>query len=652
MKKKLIFMALLFVLTIAASSVHGSAKTYEDEGFQYRVSKKAAVVTDLIKDGDRIVVPSTLGGFPVKQIASYAFSNSKMSTVSLPASVEIIGAGAFRNCTKLKEITLPAKLVSIGYEGFYGCSVLTSVKFNENLKDILTGAFSNCISLKKIELPKNLQEIGTRAFEKCYKLETVKLNSKLSTIGKQAFYKAYSLKSIRIPAGVDEIRKEAFSKCEDLSGVTFAGQKTQLGNGLFYKCSSLKKVELPKKLTYIPEGLFENCVKLNKVTIPKNISIIKKRAFYGCQSLKSVKLNQKVYAIGDSAFAGSGLKKLKLNKKMQFIGNGAFRETKLGSLKLTSKVTFIGNRVFSDCKKLKTIYVPASVKGINPGAFNNCTSLRAIHVAAGNKNYSSADGVLYDKGKSKLIQYPLHKTNKLFRTPGSLKKIRSNAFAENKYLVELTTSADVIGSSAFYRMSRLKKVNILNGTTQIENGAFQCCYRLAELSLPDSVTYIGSLAFSESNIRRVKIPSRLKSLGADTFYGCDQIQAFEGGSSSYKVENGVLYNGSMTELIKYPARKRGTVFSVPKSVRTVRKEAFHRTNSLTKLEFSSGLKTLRYSAISDAKNLKSIVFDNCKLSYGSSGGVRDCDKLAVIVGPNRYVMQKMAEKAGATLITL
>ena len=61
MKKKLIFMALLFVLTIVASSVHGSAKTYEDKGFQYRINKKAAVVTGIVKDRDTIVVPSTLG---------------------------------------------------------------------------------------------------------------------------------------------------------------------------------------------------------------------------------------------------------------------------------------------------------------------------------------------------------------------------------------------------------------------------------------------------------------------------------------------------------------------------------------------------------------------------------------------------------------
>lgn len=652
MKKKLVFLALLFVMTVAMSSTHSFAKTYEEKGFKYFVRDKEAVITDTLNKGDTLVIPSTLGGFPVKHIYMYAFYNKKMSKVSLPSSIETIGSQAFYNCSNLKEITLPTNVKEIEYEAFYGCSSLASVKFNQKLTEISSMAFSNCISLRKVELPKEVRKIGREAFEKCYKLASVKLNSKLSTIGEQAFYKAYSLKSIRIPASVKEIGEEAFLRCEDLSSIKFAGQKTKLQKGVFNKCRSLKKIELPKKTSYISESLFKDCVKLNKVSIPQNVSIIKKSAFYGCKSLESVKLSKKVYAIGDSAFAESGLKKLKLNKNMQFIGNAAFRETKLGSLKLTSKVTFIGNRVFADCKKLKKIYVPAGVKGINPGAFNNCTSLRAIQVASGNKNYCSEDGVLYDKGKTKLIQYPLHKTNKSFRTPSSLKRIRSNAFARNKYLVEVTTAADTIGDSAFWNMKRLKEVTILNGTTKIKACAFQDCNRLTKLTLPDSITSIGAWAFSDTNIRRVKISSRLKDLDDTAFFKCDNIVAFEGGSSKYRVKNGVLYNGNMTVLIKYPAKKKGKFFRAPKSVKIVRGEAFHRVKSLTRLEFSSRLKSLRYTAIYEMKNLKSIVFHNSKLSYGSSYGISDCDKLAVIVGPNRYVMRRLAKEAGATLITL
>ena len=652
MRKKIICAAMLLLMTILLSSVHGSAKTYEENGFQYRVSKQAAVIPGAEKVKDTLVIPETLGGFPVKQIDSYAFQGKKMSTVSLPASIESIGMVAFGDCDKLKEITIPEKVTTLDYATFRGCTSLATVKLSQNLEYIGSGAFSNCISLKKIDLPKSVKEIGAYSFERCYKLDSVKLNTKLTSIGERAFYKAYGLKSIQIPASVKTIYQEAFSKCEDLYNVKFVGKNLDFGKGIFYKCTSLKNVRLPKNIKSIPEEIFMKCEKLSNVTIPKNVSIIKKRAFYGCQSLKSVKLNKKIYAIGDSAFAGSGLKKMNLNKKMQFIGNGAFRETQLSSLKLPSKVTFIGNRVFADCKKLQTIYVPASVKGINPGAFNNCTSLRAIHVASANKNYSSADGVLYDKDKCKLIQYPLHKTNRSFRTPGSLKRIRSYAFSGNKYLKSVTISADVIGNHAFYEMAGLNEVSILNGTKQIDNGAFQDCTRLTKLTVADSVTKIGSFAFGNTGIRRVKIPSRLKSMDAYTFYGCYKLAAFEGGSRNYKVKDGVLYNRSMTTLMIYPAQRKGEVFSVPKSVKTVKSDAFRRVNHLTKIEFGSKLKRLGYGAISDARNLKSIVFSRCKLSYGSSNGVNSCDKLAVIVGPNSYVMQRMASRAEATLITL
>ena len=164
MKKKLVFLALLFVMTVAMSSTHSFAKTYEEKGFKYFVSDKEAVITDTLNKGDTLVIPSTLGGFPVKHIYMYAFYNKKMSKVSLPSSIETIGSQAFYNCSNLKEITLPTNVKEIEYEAFYGCSSLASVKFNQKLTEISSMAFSNCISLRKVELPKEVRKIGREAF--------------------------------------------------------------------------------------------------------------------------------------------------------------------------------------------------------------------------------------------------------------------------------------------------------------------------------------------------------------------------------------------------------------------------------------------------------------------------------------------------------
>lgn len=653
MKQKFGFgiVSLLFMLIFM--TVPASAKQFEEKGFYYEVKNKKAIITYIPDRSRQLVIPQTLGGFPVTKIGRRAAYYNTLEKVSFPSGLVEIGEAAFQDCKYLKEILFPANLKEIDESAFSGCTALTKVQFKNGPKQIGTKAFSNCISLKKVILSGNVNIIGDRCFEKCYKLSSVKLNKRLDIIGKRAFYKAYALKSITLPSGLDELEDGAFSNCDNLVRVKFANGKTKLGNGVFYKCESLKKAVLPKQIKNIPEDTFAGCRKIKAVTIPKKVSIIKKRAFYGCSALKSVKLNKRVYAIGDSAFADSDLQKLKLNSKMQFIGNSAFRATKLRSLKLPSKVTFIGNRVFGNCKKLKTIYIPSSVKGINPGAFHNCVSLRAIHVAGGNKDYASAAGVLYDKAKKKLIQYPLHKTSTSFRTPGSLQKIRKGAFAENPYLKHVTISAKNIGSRAFADMSSLTSVTIQSGTVSVDSSAFEGDESLAQVTLPDSVSQIGSDAFRGTAIRKIHIPSRLSYLGGGVFADCRGLNTFEGGRGShYTVKDGVLYNGKMTSLIKYPMKKKGSIFVAPNTVKVVRSEAFERPWYLTKIEFGKGLRELNSHAIYGAKKLKSVVFQPKDLYYASSYAIYECDKLAVIVGPDTYTFRRMAKKANATLISL
>lgn len=655
--KKLFVAAVLLVAALGIFTVPASAKKYEENGFTYSVKNKEATLKLVKVDVKDLVIPNTLGGFPVTKIGSRALcplnGAKRYQSIKIPDSVTYIDWCAFADSDDLKTIKLPKSLKSVGSSAFAGCDRLETVEFNDGLRTIENGAFEDCVSLKKVDLPDSLKTIESAAFDNCYKLSSVKLGRNTKEIGGKAFHKAYKLKSITIPKNVKTIGDKAFQMCEDLQKVTFQNNKTKLGNGVFYKCTSLQKAILPKGIKNIPEYTFYQCEKLKSVTLSKNVSIIKKRAFYGCSSLRSVKLNKKVYAIGDRAFAESGLRKITLNKNMQFIGNGAFMGTKIHSLKLPNKVTFIGSKVFANCKKLRSIQIPASVTGINPGAFNNCVSLRAINVAGANKNYSSSQGVLYNKEKTYLIQYPLHKASKSFRVPSSVKKIRTNAFANNSYLTNVTSGAEKISDFAFNNMESLRTVTLLSGTRKIGYCAFAENTNLRKVTIPDSVTYIGNNAFYRTMVKRIHIPSNLRKLGYSAFTDCNNLTAFEGGNGSkYKVEDGVLYNGRKTNLIKYPAKKATKHFVVPDSVKIVQSEAFAHAKNLTKLEFGKKVTKIRYNAIYKAKNLKSIIINSKKLSYSSIGAISECNKLAVIVGPNNYIMQAMADNAMATLITL
>ncbi len=650
--KKVIITILTFFMACIIYSVPASAKDYTENGFTYRVDEKDAIVTGTeIKEGD-IVIPASLGGFTVTEIDEEAFEKTAITSVVIPDTVKYIGYSAFEDAEKLVSVKMPRELTGMGNYAFAGCSSLKEVWFNEKLKSIGKKAFAECISLKKVILPDGVKKIETGTFDRCYKLNTVKFGDKTETIGERAFFKNYALKSVRIPKSVVKVNNEAFYKCGDLTQAVFENEKTKLGTGIFAGCTSLKKVSLPKKLNNIPERLFYNCTSLASVKLPENAIILKKKAFYNCKKLKSVKMSRKTYAIGDSTFAYSGLTKLDLSPDMQFIGNGAFQGTKITNLELKSKITYIGKFVFADCRKLKTIYIPASVKGINMRAFNNCTSLKAIYVAAGNAYYCSQDGVLYDKGKTKLLQYPLNKTSSSFRTPSSLQTVPQGSFSGNPYLKSVVISARYISNDAFSGASKLETVVINSGTVKIGSGAFAECECLKNITIPGSVQEIGSHAFESCDFTRFRIPSGLRKMGTGVFDGCSRLAAFEGGSAYYRTDNGVLYNGSKTELIKYPPCKSDKKFTAPDSVKVVRSEAFNHVSKLTEIEFGPNITSMKWHSIYYLKNLKSVAINSKNFKRGSSSCISECDRLAVVVGPDNYIMRRIADKTGTTLISL
>lgn len=630
----------------------------ENSTYTYYVDDGEAIITGLTYEVgnnlDKLVLPDTLDGFPVTTINNFALSGRGIREIVIPDSVVYIGYGAFSGNADLRSVELPANLKAIEGNVFSSCTNLTTVKMGNKIESIGNGAFEGCYSLKKIAIPDSVTQIASYAFANCYKLAQVSLGNKVREIGRRCFYRNQSLKSIVFPKSVKTIDDSAFSKCKSLTGISFKNSKVKMGKYVFRGCKSLVTASLPSKSKMVPEGMFAECEKLRSVKLPDTVSIIKKNTFRKCYDLKKFKLNKAVYAIGDNAFAESGLEKITLNKKLQFIGNGTFFATNLKSIKLHDKVTYIGNRLFADCNKLKTIYVPSSVKGINPGAFNNCVSLRSIRVAEGNKYYSSRDGVLYNKKMSRLIQYPSHKTNAVFTTTSSLRDVRSHAFEGNRYLKRVVIKAKRIGHSAFQDMKNLQSVTLLDGTQKIAANAFSGDGKLKNITLPDSVKKIGMEAFAGAAVKTFHLPSSLETLESDVFFNCSKLVEFEGDrSEKYSVRDGVLYNRKGTKLIKYPARKADKKFVVPVRVKSVGVEAFSDVKNLKQLEFGRNVRRLAYHAIIKCPNLKSIAFKvkkNYLRSYYSS--IDDCEKLAVIVGPNDYVMSYLASQANATLITL
>ena len=165
---------------------------------------------------------------------------------------------------------------------------------------------------------------------------------------------------------------------------------------------------------------------------------------------------------------------------------------------IPDSVTSIGRWAFGYCESLTSVTIPDSVTSIGDEAFNNCTRLTSITVKEGNPKYSSDEyGVLFNKDKTLLIQYPIGNKRTSYTIPDSVTSIGDWAFAQCTGLTSVTIGNSVtsIGSSAFSMCVSLTSVTIPDSVTSIGNGAFYFCTSLTRVTIPDSVTSIGDNAF-------------------------------------------------------------------------------------------------------------------------------------------------------------
>ena len=282
------------------------------------------------------------------------------------------------------------------------------------------------------------------------------------------------LKRIDIPASIERIGVDAFRKCSTLSTVTFTNNGT--------KAASLD----------ICSDAFRDCA-IESLQLPDNTRDIGRKSFYGNEAMQSAIIKSAV-CIGDSAFYGNSLTSLLLpDKKFERIGIKAFYGSVINSLSLSAKE--IGDSAFYDVVH-GTVSISADVEKIGKNALFS-TELEAINVDSGNLNYSSEDGVLYNKEKSVLYVYPCAKGGS-YVGPASLLEIMPYAFYLSNCESVSLPNVKTVGESAFY-LSNCESVSLPNVKT------------------------VGESAFEKSSLISANLP-KAETIGANAFYGNENLK--------------------------------------------------------------------------------------------------------------------------------
>jgi len=413
-----------------------------------------------------IVMPSS-----VTTIGEEAFNyNRNITSIEIPSGVTSLGARAFISCRKLTDIAIPASVTMIGEEPFLWCVALESIEVDaanthfSSQDGILYNKLQTALLAypagkpsATYSIPATVTTIANRALAGCDNLSNVTIPDGVTSIGDGAFRSSDHLTSIFLPASVTSIGEACFSYCRNFSNIevaeanpsyasldgvlfnhsftellSYPGAKagavytipagvTNIGAKAFQLSANLTDVIMPASLRSIGDWAFADSGGFTNLTIPSGVTSISDYAFTFCWNLSSVSIPDTVTSIGDFAFYS----------------------TRLASVTIPDSVTEIGQGVFYGCDHLTSASIGSGVTHIDGQTFFSCDILQNIDVSPGNANYTSMDGVVYNKSLTELVIYPTGRMAATFTIPATVTRIGANAFAWCPHLTHIILPATI-----------------------------------------------------------------------------------------------------------------------------------------------------------------------------------------------------------------
>ncbi len=213
-------------------------------------------------------------------------------------------------------------------------------------------------------------------------------------------------------------------------------------------------------------------------------------------------------------------------KTVTRIARRAFHDNRnITRVVIPDTVTHIGREALRDGRELTTIFLSGSVANIARPAFNRCHRLMNIHVAEDNPEFSSIDGVLFNKDQTAIRRYPIARSGD-YTIPDTVTTIMHEAFRFCRNLTGITIPDDVtfIGHSAFRGCSSLTGITIPDGVTTIHRRAFKDCVGLTSITIPDGVTTIHRRTFRGcTNLESIALPENLTHIREQAFFDCGKL---------------------------------------------------------------------------------------------------------------------------------
>ena len=424
---------------------------------------------------------------------------------------------------------------------------------------------------------------------------------------------------------------------EDTKGLTFSFSEDGQTVSITGFDGSRSVVEIPEtyggaKVTSIAAGAFRGQTMITDVVIPEGVTYIGREAFAGCSALVRVQIPTSVTQVGANLFEGTPYDST-LTGELVYINSILYRcQSDAVTVSIRQGTTVIAEEAFINRVNLAAIVVPDGVSYIGSNAFKNCSALSQIEIPKSVRDIvaNAFDGTKwYEDRKHEMIYI----NDLLYRVPaeiivqseqptGSLSDKDAAEMAKSGVATQIVPNTNVIVKEDITTICTLafantpvQKVQLPSTLTTIRYGAFQNCTALKQITLPESMTFIEGGAFQNcSALSSILVPQNVTYLGASAFSGCTSLTSATLPQAITRISSGLFENCSSL-----------TTVQASSALTSIGSRAFAETSALSSFTFPQTLTAVGAESFTGS----GIVTANLpqSVTYLGAGAFADCTKL-------------------------
>ena len=497
--------------------------------WHYRVETDG-VITYAIIDGVRVeggdnptgvlAVPTSVvdentdDAYVVKEIAAGTFANQiGLTSISIPVTVERIGTGVFNGCTVLAEI-------SVDEDNPWYASAKGVLYDKDRAKLVACPARTEVVTL-----PAALTEIGEEAFATCHRLA-----------------------SLEIPASVETIGARAFLGCTRLSSIAFAGNAPTATADIIQGANP-SLIFTKKDGSTGWDAAPWNGLNVQTAESGQPSGIVSASFGNIIWRYRVINGEAEIYGGGSAAIPTSTIQTYSYDPDtFMWIPDGKLDiPSSLGGY----PVTHIGDYAFSGCSALTEVVIPQTIRHIGDYAFANCTGITDLTLPSGVQSIGYHP--FYGSAITSLA------------LPDSLRKLDGNPLAGCDTILSVSLSTDnsyyAVVNGILYDKdvamlvgcpARKESVSIASTATRIGPEAFDGCFRLRAILLPEALDSVGTKAFRGTiRLSSIVFPASVTRLeGAGLFEGCTSLE-FVGFAGNAPAVDPAIFAGTQGTLSIY-----------------------------------------------------------------------------------------------------